>query len=251
MMNRDKPIVLSIVIPVYNEKDRVALLATSFKRFLDKAPFSWELLFVDDGSEIPFQDVLDTYSFFDELRQKGTLSVLRDDDNVGKGAALERGVKNVRGEFVLTLDADLSAMPDQVISWVEDLRAQSVPQVWVGSREHLESKVQDYWRRRVTGRVFNFLIRSLLPIHIKDTQCGFKLYPKAVAQSVITDLKVKGWAHDVEIFLKLNRRKINYEEKPVTWNVSVGSKISLVKDSWKMFYSVCYLFVLNRMGKLK
>ncbi len=250
-MNREPSIVLSIVIPVYNEKDRVELLATSFKRFSQDALFSWELLFVDDGSEPPFQSVLLEHSFFVELHKIGKVIILRDEHNLGKGAAIERGVQQCRGQFILTLDADLSAMPDQVISWVECLRTQSTPEVWVGSREHMHSKVQDHWKRRVTGRIFNLLIRMLLPIRIKDTQCGFKIYPAFVAQSVIVDLKVKGWAHDVEIFLKLNHRKIRYQEQPVIWNVSVGSKISLVRDSWKMFSSVCYLFVLNRMGKLK
>jgi dolichyl-phosphate beta-glucosyltransferase len=248
-MSSEESIVLSIVGPVYNETQRVKNLAVSFEHFAKEAMFSWELLFVDDGSSIPFQKDVLNEPFFINLHRSNRVKFLRDHLNLGKGSVIQRGVENCSGEYILTLDADLSALPHQAIAWAERMLLQSEPEVWVDSREHMSSNVHDLGRRRVAGRVFNFLIRALLPIKVNDTQCGFKLYPRAVAQAVVRDLKIKGWAHDVEIFLKLNRLNIPYRKMPLT--VSSGSKISLLRDSWKMLYSVCYLFVLSRLGRLK
>jgi dolichyl-phosphate beta-glucosyltransferase len=72
----------------------------------------------------------------------------------------------------------------------------------------------------------------------KDTQCGFKLYPRAIAQQLFANLRTKGWAHDVEILLQANKQSIPVIEMPITWNERDASKINVLRDGMKMLWEV-------------
>lgn len=249
-MNKEQ-LLLSIVVPAYNEQARAKGLAVYFESNMQQVPFNWELIIVDDGSHEHLKSMLLEQPYFNELFIKGLLQIHRHETNRGKGAAIETGVKYSKGKYVLTMDADLSTFPDEAFPWLTKLEHSTDQQVLIGSREHKNSVVLDDVSRRITGRVFNFLIRIFLPIKIKDTQCGFKLYPSNLAKEVIMNLHEKGWAHDLEIILKLHYRKISVIEMPIKWKVSGESKISIVRDSIKMFLSLLSLSYMNITGKLK
>jgi dolichyl-phosphate beta-glucosyltransferase len=242
---------LSIIVPAYNESKRAKGLSMTLEYFAKQATFSWEVIIVDDGSKDNLKETLMSQSFFLELHRNDLAKVVQQKLNKGKGAAIALGIEHSRGEYILTMDADLSTTPEQMIPWLLNLLPQTKNKVYIASREHVDSLVNDHINRRITGRIFNMLVRLFLPVKIKDTQCGFKLYPATLAKKAFSNLHVKGWAHDLEVILKLQRRNILIIEMPVTWTVSNESKVSVLIDSIKMFKSLLYLCIINFSGKLK
>jgi glycosyltransferase involved in cell wall biosynthesis/tetratricopeptide (TPR) repeat protein len=229
---------LSLVIPCYNESKRISNLLKVLKNFDQQWEQPLQITLVDDGS---------TDDTVAQIEQKINGSFSGDTDfqliklnkNQGKGGALKAGVEKSIGDFILTLDADMAAKPQELGSWLKVLPGKTFPEdkILIGSREHQDSKVKGQLLRRVAGLSYNFIIQLFTNLHITDTQCGFKLYPKAIAKRLFEQLNTKGWAHDIEILNQAKLEDIPIETMPVKWTHQDDSKINLLSDSVKMLFS--------------
>ncbi len=227
---------LSLVIPCFNEKERVSKLIKTLAAFQSEWGGSLDIVIVDDGSTDGTaeraQQLLD--KTFTDAKSYQIITLPK---NVGKGGALKAGVAAASGDFVLTLDADMATQPQELINWLDTLpnKEFSKNEILIGSREHKDSQVQGTFIRRLAGLIFNFIIQILTNLNLRDTQCGFKLYPQAIAKQLFADLKVQGWAHDVELLGRAKQEGYTITSMPVKWDHQEGSKISLVRDSFAMF----------------
>jgi len=150
--------------------------------------------------------------------------------------------------FILTLDADMSTSPLQLIQWLHIKHTFRSDEILIGSRELNESEIQEVLLRKWIGNVFNAIIRNLVHINIKDTQCGFKFYPIAIAKPLFASLQTLGWSHDVELLAKATQQGYHVIEMPVKWTAVAGSKINVTRDSWIMFWEVVRIRkLLNRI----
>ena len=113
--------------------------------------------------------------------------------------------------------------------------------IYFGSRNLSQSKVIYKIHRKIIGFFFNLIMNFLLRIDLKDTQCGFKLYPKKIAKKIFSKLKEKGFAHDIEIVLLAKKLGFNIKELPVKWKHKNNGKINLIEDSLKIFWSLVKL----------
>ena len=236
---------VSLVIPHFNESGRLTLMESGLLEFAKASKdLIIEILLVDDGSSDETLNGLKAIA--GEFSSKHQIEVDRFrlraiglSRNSGKGAALQRGVAAAQGNRILTLDADMAARPIEILNWQKagklDLRTPPDNTTYIGSREHPESNVTDKGSRRIMGRVFNFITRKLSGLDLHDTQCGFKLYPAPLAKQVFESLFHLGWAHDVEVLMRLQRTGSIIESMPVSWTAIEGSKISPLSDAWKMF----------------
>lgn len=231
---------LSIIIPCYNESDRVSVMFEGLKKFTAQYPTSFEIIIVDDGSNDGTDILIIQNPYFKELSKENKIILLQQ-NNKGKGGALQLGVANASKEFILTLDADMATIPDEIFNWNHLKKSFQSNEILIGSRELKDSKVNDSFKRKLIGNIFNLIIKIITKLNITDTQCGFKLYPAEVAKTIFKDLKTLGWAHDVEVLLRAKKMNINIVEMPITWNAMAGSKINVLKDSWKMFWEVVSL----------
>lgn len=227
---------LSLVIPCYNENDRIPKLVKTIKAFDADWGGALEVIIVDDGSTDG------TAKKAGQLLEKAFSSgklyqIIELPNNLGKGGALQAGVAKASGDFILTLDADMATRPQELFSWLTHFPHNEFPKdtILVGSREHKDSVVQGNFIRRLAGLIFNLIIQLLTNLNLKDTQCGFKLYPREIAKKLFANLKTKGWAHDVELMAKAKADNINIVSMPIQWDHQEGSKISLLKDSFSMF----------------
>lgn len=227
---------LSLVIPCYNEKERVSKLIKTLADFETQWGGPLDIILVDDGSTDGTADraakLLDkTFS------NKDSYQIISLDKNEGKGGALKTGVEAASGDFILTLDADMATPPHELLNWLELQPSNefSSQEILIGSREHKDSTVQGTFIRRLAGLIFNFIIQVLTNLNLRDTQCGFKLYPQNIGKELFSQLRVKGWAHDVELLSKAKQKGYQISSMPVKWDHQEGSKISLVKDSFAMF----------------
>jgi dolichyl-phosphate beta-glucosyltransferase len=243
------PFHLSLVIPHFNEDERLHLMESGLVELAhDSRDLRIEALLVDDGSldytweglKLLEQEFHEKHGIDDT---RFHVRSLRQPTNEGKGVALQRGVEEARGKWILTLDADMAARPIEVLNWQHaghlDLdQPIDSPAVYIGSREDPDSTVLDKSGRRIMGRVFNAITRTISGLPIRDTQCGFKLYPAKLAKDIFAKLVHTGWAHDVEILMRTQHRQIPIYTLPLHWTAMEGSKINPIKDSWNMFLAL-------------
>jgi dolichyl-phosphate beta-glucosyltransferase len=225
---------VSIVIPAYNEQARIGPTVVQTLDFLERHHPHGEVLVVDDGSTD------DTAKIVEQLGGKRA-RVLRQLKNMGKGAAVRRGMLEATGEYVLFMDADMSTPIEELEKVL--VFAKEGADVVIGSRGLSDSDVR---RRQPTirelmGRGFNVIVRSLLVGGIKDTQCGFKLFSRNAAKEIFSRVTVDGFAFDVEALVLANKLGFKVREVPVIWYHAPHSKVSPLFDSTRMFADVVAL----------
>ena len=227
---------ITLVIPCYNESHRLEQLFNGLQEFDKVWTLDYDIILVDDGSTDGTSDLIKSNDVFEQLQAKNKIQLIQLTKNAGKGFALKTGVEVATGTHVLTLDADMSTRPTELISWLKLNNNQfSNTEVWIASRELDSSKITEKKDRKVLGNVFNLLVRFFTPLHNRDTQCGFKLYPLSVAKQLFSQLHTSGWSHDVELLYDAYLSGIPIRDMPVTWETMDGSKINPLKDSFRMF----------------
>ena len=224
---------LSIVVPAYNEGERLVASIEKIGSYLDAAGIDAEILVVDDGSK-------DRTA---ELAAKALLGrrgrVLRNGDNRGKGYSVRHGVAEARGRFVLLTDADLSTPIDEHAKLAAVIRDRDLDVV-IGSRALPESDVQvrQGWLRQTMGRSFNTIIRAVTGLPFRDTQCGFKLLDRDRVKPLFDKMVVNRFAFDVELLFLCARFGLSVADVPVTWRNATGSKVSVFGDPLNMIVDV-------------
>jgi dolichyl-phosphate beta-glucosyltransferase len=220
---------LSIVVPAYNEQDRLGPTIRAYLSHCREHRIEAELIVVDDGS-------LDGTSALVErlAAEYPELRLIRLAENRGKGYAVRTGVVNARGKLVLFADADAATPMSELERLVAAIREGA--DIAIGSREVAGPGVQVRARlyRRVMGRVFHFLVETLTVRTIKDTQCGFKLFRGPVAHDLFSRMRMTGFSFDVELLMMAQRRGYRIAEVPVNWVHQPGSKVNLAVDSARM-----------------
>jgi dolichyl-phosphate beta-glucosyltransferase len=217
----------SLVIPAYNERDRIAASIEAIAVWRQSRPggWDWEVLLVDDGSADGTADIAR-----DAARRSGLpLEIQSLPRNRGKGAAIRAGVLASGGDPILVSDADLSTPLSELEKLAREMSTHSIA---IGSRaidEDLVRKKQPL-HRRALGKAGNLLVRIFAVDGIRDTQCGFKLFRGAVARELFRDAKVERFAYDMEILHLAQRRGFTIAEVPVLWFNAPGSKVSVLRD---------------------
>lgn len=236
MQSDSSPIkLLSMVIPCFNEADRLHFLRQAIVEFDQQWSGKYELILVNDGSSDATLTGLEEFRLEQKVRN-GKIEILSLEANQGKGFALKAGVKIARGDYILTLDADMSTHPLVLIEWLSSLLVLEKKVVYIGSRVHPQTRINARLHRVLLGNLFNVAIRMITGIKEGDTQCGFKLYPAHIGKTVFGELVEGGWAHDIELLMRLKMQKIKTISMPVKWEHRPGGSIRVVGDGIGMFF---------------
>jgi dolichyl-phosphate beta-glucosyltransferase len=227
---------LSIVIPAYNERERLTISLPAIDAYLRTTGLDAEILVVDDGSTDGTADLAATLASGRDHR------VLSLPVNQGKGAAVRRGVLASRAEWVLVSDADLSTPIDEYERLAAIARAENLDVV-IGSRALPGSRVEvsQHIVRRVLGETFNTILRRVTGLPYRDTQCGFKLLRRSHVQDVFAEMVIDGFAFDVELLCLCERHGLRVKEVPVTWRNSPRSTVSIIGSPPKMLFDLMRL----------
>jgi len=213
---------LSIVIPAYNEAIRIVPTIGAMSSYVCGLDIAWELIVADDGSKD------DTVALCTGL-ELANLRVLIAEKNGGKGSAVRRGVLAARGERILFADADNSTPIEEVSNLMR--RMDEGYDVVVGSRA--AGGAEEAHRsliRRTMSNTLRAMIRPILGMNIKDTQCGFKLFKRAAAQRIFTAQTIMGFSFDLEILYLAHKYGYKVAEQPVSWIDAPGSKVDKMKE---------------------
>ncbi len=217
---------LSIVIPAYNEEQRLPATLRAIAAYLETKKLDFvEILVVDDGSRDRTAGVVRQAAARD-----ARVRLLQNPGNRGKGYAVRHGMREARGEWVLFTDADLSAPVEDLDRLEQSVERENADGA-IGSRavdRSLVLKRQPPFRE-FTGRVFNLAMRLVTGLPYRDTQCGFKLFRREVAQCVAVRQQSDGFGFDVEILYIARKHGYRIIEVPVRWANVEGTKVSLLK----------------------
>jgi dolichyl-phosphate beta-glucosyltransferase len=236
--------VASLVIPAYNERNRIESCLRSVAEWVRARPggWEWEVILVDDGSTDGTQAAARRLA-----EQLGLpLQILRHEKNRGKGCALRSGVLASSGDPVLVSDVDLSTPLTEWLKLAERLPTHPVA---IGSRaleEDLVRRRQPFYRR-LLGKGGNLLVRLLAVPGIRDTQCGFKLFRGEVARDLFRRARINGFAYDMEILYLARLRGLAIAEVPVLWFNSPDSRVSVVHDALPTLWDLLRLRWLHRL----
>jgi dolichyl-phosphate beta-glucosyltransferase len=234
---------LSIIIPSFNEVDRIGQTLTYIRNYLATQTYEVEVLVIDDGSTDGTSAVVDS------LRWPAT-SVLRLDRNRGKGYAVGYGMQHADAEYMLFCDAD-NATPFEQIErfWPVIERADVV----IGSRyvEGSEIVLRQPFIRRLGARVGNALVRLLLLPEWKDTQCGFKLFRRDAARAIFAKQTIFGWGFDIEVLHIASCLGLEVAQVPVDWFDGRGSKVHSAGTFLAVFLELLTIKWRSAMGSYR
>jgi len=210
---------LSVVVPAFNEQDRLPRTLERITSHLGRRGGAYEVLVVDDGS----RDATAA-----RAEAAGAI-VLRNEGNRGKGFAVRRGMLAARGARRLMTDADLSTPIEELDRL--SARMDEGCDVVIGSRAMAGARIEvrQPWYRENTGRLFNLFVRALAVPGVRDTQCGFKLFSAAAAGDVFSATRLDGFSFDVEALFLARRKGYRIAEVPVLWRNDAASRVSLVR----------------------
>lgn len=230
---------LTIVLPAYNEADRIGSALDELFGYLGRwapgrdggraadDPGPWEVLVVDDGSDDGTAEIVERRA---EAMSTGdvlpSLRVLRR-PHMGKGAAVRAGMLAATGELVVFSDADLATPPDQLPSLT---RALATVDVALGSRvqpDGTDRRSSQPVYRRLLGRIFHGLAAAWVTGEVPDTQCGFKGFRRGVAQDLFGRQRVMGIVFDAELIFMTRKRGYSMAIVPVQWSDKRGSRLRM------------------------
>jgi dolichyl-phosphate beta-glucosyltransferase len=232
---------LSLVVPAYNEEQRLPSTLQKMQSFLSRQSFTFEVLVVDDGSADGTAGVVErAMEGFPRLR------LLREPHR-GKGHAVRQGMLAATGDCVMFCDADLSMPIEEVTKFPEALRGPYG--VAIGSREVAGARrIGEPGHRHMMGRVFNLIVRLLAVPGLQDTQCGFKAFTREATRQIFNRQTLDGFGFDVEVLYIARKQGIDITEIPISWYYCASSRVDPIRDTVRMFKDVLAVRSRDRRG---
>ena len=224
------PYDLSIVIPAYNESNRIIDTILKITSYLKTIKLRTEIIIIDDGSsDGTYNDVQRIF------RNRKNFKVIRNQINQGKGYSVRKGIFNSSGQYILFTDADNSTPIEELNKFIPYLDNNTI---LIGSRykksESTVIKKQPVYRI-ILSRVGNYLIRLFLSLDIEDTQCGFKLFPHEIADYLFRLQTINRFGFDMEILSLAFLSEIKVKEISVNWFDSAFTRVRPIKDAFITF----------------
>jgi dolichyl-phosphate beta-glucosyltransferase len=223
----------SIVIPAYNESQRVVRTLDRVLAYIAQQNWTAEVIVVNDGSRDNTAEIINGFA-----QRHPIVRLVENPGNRGKGYSVRNGMLHATGDIVLFSDADLSSPIEEATKLFASLAAGA--DVAIGSRwlrSELQTERQPLYRQ-LFGRIFNLLLRVFLGIRFKDTQCGFKAFTRQAAAAVFPRQRIERWGFDAELIFLSQKLGFRVDEIPVSWAHDERSKISPLKDGLNMFLDI-------------
>lgn len=233
---------LSLIIPAYNEAQRLPASLQSVHDFVSRQSYSWEVVIAENGSTD------DTLRIAQEFADKHPGFYVLQAAGRGKGLAVKQGMLFAQGEWRMMLDADLSMPVNEIPRFLPP--AVQDGEVIIASREAPGAvRYNEPDVRHIGGRVINAMIRLLALPGLQDTQCGFKCFSARAAQELFSRQTINGWSFDVEILYIARKRGYKITELPIPWYYSEHSHVRPLTDTLHMLRDILRIRLNNWQGR--
>jgi dolichyl-phosphate beta-glucosyltransferase len=231
---------LSIIIPAFNEEDRIVRTLENTLFYLQKQKYKAEVIVISDGSNDRTKEVVENF----KSKERISLKCFEYHPNRGKGYAVRFGMLRGDGDFVMFMDADYSVPIEEVQRGITLLN--DGYDIAIASRAVSESVIKHHQNffRELSAKLYTFIQNLYLGIHYKDTQCGFKIYRKHVARELFSKQKLASVIFDPELLWLAKLSGFSVGEFPVEWSHVEGSRIQYdnIKKS---------LFIFQELFRIK
>ena len=232
---------ISVVIPAYNEEIRIIPTIGAIASHMVTLNRPWELLVSDDGSTDS------TVSMLQEL-EFANMRVLIAPANGGKGSAVQRGMLEAQGDFVLFTDADNSTPIEEIGRLLQKIENDGFD-IAIGSRAADGAEVENKsLKRKILSAGLNTIVQKLFRIRVKDTQCGFKLFSRDAARRLHTAQTLMGFSFDLEILYLAFKFDYKVAEVPVNWFDAPGSKVDTAKEARRFITDLVKIKMTDLQG---
>ena len=220
----------SIVIPAYNESQRLGPTLDKILAFVAAQQWETEILVVNDGSKDNTAEIVNAYS-----KNYPNVRLVQNPGNRGKGFSVKNGMLHASGDILLMTDADLSSPIEESTKLFQTIESGSCD-VAIGSRwiDPSLQTVRQPWFRQIGGRGLNLLIRAILGLGFKDTQCGFKAFSSRAAKALFPLQQVDRWGFDPELLFLAKRLGFVTEEVGVHWANDERTKLNPFRDAFRI-----------------
>jgi glycosyltransferase involved in cell wall biosynthesis len=219
----------SIVIPAYNESARIPATLESVVSCIRARSWDAEVIVVNDGSTDTTAAVVRAFA-----QNAPEVRLVENPGNRGKGYSVRAGMLQARGQIALFTDSDLSAPIEEAERLFAAISEGA--DIAIGSRwldKDRQTQRQPLYRQ-FFGRCFNTVTRGVMGLRFADTQCGFKAFTRAAAQTVFQLQTIERWGFDPEILFIALKRGFWIIEVPVSWAHDERSRMSYLRDGIKM-----------------
>ena len=217
---------LSIVLPAYNEAQRISSTLAAMRTFLDRQEYTYEIIVAADGDD-------ETPAIVTRIAQDWPiLKLTAQAGRHGKGHGLRRGMRMATGQIVGFIDADYKTPIDEIDRFLPLFDAGY--DLIAGSRALSDSKVEVHQPlyRQAGSRVFGLVMHALIGLHhIRDTQCGFKFFTRACADEIFSRTRIDGYMCDVEILCLAEQLGFAVKECGIRWRDDGDSRLALVRGN--------------------
>jgi len=218
----ENEIYLSVIIPAYNEENRLFHTLKEIDSYLRGQSYAYEIIVVNDGSKDK------TCQVVEELKAEiANLRLIDNKENRGKGWVVRQGMLEAFGRYRLFVDADNSTSIDQIEKMWPFFKQDY--QVVIGSRNiegSIVNPAQPLLRRSI-GKAGNLVIQTVGGLFgIQDSQCGFKCFSKEAATNVFSKAMINRWGFDVEVLAIARKLGYRIKEIPVIWKNDLRSTVN-------------------------
>ena len=237
-------ILLSVVIPAYNEEKRLPTALEPTIEFLKQQSYSSEIIIVSDGSTDKTVLIAKKY-----IEKYNNLNIIEYTPNKGKGYAVKTGMKNAKGDFSLFMDADYAVPIEYVNTFLSMINHEY--DIVIGSRGLRQSQIESHqpFFREFVAKTFGLIQRIILNLPILDTQCGFKLFKKSAAEKLFPMTTFDCAYFDAELLYIAYHLKMHIGEIGVRWKHDGETRLPIgVKRTLEIIKK---LFIIQRIHRYK
>jgi dolichyl-phosphate beta-glucosyltransferase len=239
---------LTIVIPAFNEAKKIEATVDEVTSFISGRGYSYELIIVDDGSK---DDTLDIIKRYKALNSNGSIKILENNPNRGKGFVVRKGIIEATGDYILFMDADNSTRIFEIERMLPSFKEGF--DIAIGSRRLKNVPgnivISQPSSRHILGEIYIYISRLFFKISVRDYNCGFKMFKNNVAKMIFSRQRMDDWSFDLETLFLAEKYKLKIKEVPVNWKHYEGSKVRPVLDGIKSFISIFRIKANDIFGK--
>lgn len=236
---------LSVVVPAYNEQERLAPTLARLHEYYEAQPYDYDVLIVSDGSQDGTNDIAREFASWHPK-----FKLIDYTPNRGKGYAVRTGMLAAEGDMILFCDADMATPQEETEKLLKHMREGA--DIAIGSRPLKESQLEKHqpMLREMLGRASNKLIQALAIRGIHDTQCGFKIFTNKAAKDIFIRCQLDGFSFDFEALMIGHDLGYRIDEVPIRWFHQEGSKVVFWRDYPRAFKDLIGLRLKGKKRRL-
>lgn len=243
---KTKLVYLSLIIPAFNEAERIGKSLEGILAFLRAQDYQAEVIIVDDGSEDQTPEVIQ-----ERFGTNSGVVVHRQPRNLGKGEAVKQGMLLGKGRYLVFSDADLSVPIEMLSDFLACLEKES--DIAIGTRQRAGALIEVHQplHRELMGKIYTRLSNWILRLNISDFTCGFKGFHRDAAKELFSRQRLKRWSFDAEILYLARLKSYRVTEIPVRWRHDRATKVKLCRDALSSFFGLIWIRGNHFMGKYR